>query len=367
MIITKQSQLSELVELAIQTKIVAVDTEFFWVRTYYPELCLIQIAVGDKYYVIDTLDTSLDYSVLAEIFNNADIEKIMHSGSNDVPILKRFLNCKVNNIFDTQVASTFLGNTNQVSLKAILDEKFNIELEKEVQFSDWRKRPLTSKQEIYAINDVKYLLELRNLLKAEMQTVSTLDFFECEMKSIEEVEFTPVGDSYLKLGSIQKFSANTQKNIILLAIWREKYAQESDKPLRYILDNKVLFKLGQCDPKNINDFNDDELIKIHPKYKKQIIEALGNKESVNHLVSDKKSPTKISEELIAKINNYFDTITAKYNIDKSFISSRKNIKALAYNLKQQNNVSDNKLLNGWRKSIIGDDFKKYIIDCLSEQ
>ena len=82
-------------------------------RTYYPELCLIQISTINEIYLIDTL-TDLDFSGLDAIFETNTIQKIIHSAANDIPIIKRFLDCEINNIFDTQLAATFLGFQNQL-------------------------------------------------------------------------------------------------------------------------------------------------------------------------------------------------------------------------------------------------------------
>jgi ribonuclease D len=154
MMLNTNKQIQDLAIKLQSVNKISVDTEFYWMRTYYPILCLIQIASDVESFLLDTL-ADVDYSPLVAVFEDNNIQKIMHSGSNDIPIIKKFLNCDVNNVFDTQVAAAFLGFQSQLSLKNLLKEVLDIEMEKESQFSDWRKRPLSDKQLAYAVKDVE--------------------------------------------------------------------------------------------------------------------------------------------------------------------------------------------------------------------
>ncbi|AJC48993.1 HRDC domain-containing protein [Allofrancisella guangzhouensis] len=340
---------------------IAVDTEFYWMRTYYPELCLIQVATDNDIFLIDTLE-NLDFSNLKVIFESENIQKIMHSAANDIPIIKKFLKCNTNNIFDTQLAAGFLGLQPQISLKNLLKEILNVEMEKESQFSDWRKRPLSDNQIIYAINDVKYLIPLAQFLEKKITDIGYQDLFTEDLSQIATMEFNSVENVHNKISNIQKFNEQTQRNIILLAQWREKTAQDKNIPLRYIFDNKLLYLIAHIYPTSLNDFEHVELKKLKPWIKKSIISTLKSNKCIQELITEKKSASKLSNELTEQIIDFFNSQTAGFNFDSGIIASKKDIRSLAYNLNLGKTNISNKLLNGWRYKTVGKKLKEYILE-----
>ena len=361
MIINTNKQLNDVIELISNTSQIAVDTEFYWMRTYYPELCLVQIATENEIFLIDTLK-DLDFSKLNDIFADNDIQKIIHSATNDIPIIKRFFNCEVNNIFDTQLAATFLGFQTQSSLKTLLKEILDIEIEKESQFSDWRNRPLTQKQLNYAIKDVEYLIQLKEYLQQQLIKSEYQGFFEQEIIEIQKIQFNSIENIYAKIGNIQKFGEKIQKNVILIAQWREMIAQEKNIPIRFIFNNKVLYALAHKNPKSLNSFDNEEIKKLKPWIKKGVISALNSKQKLEQLSLEQKLGIKISAEINDKITIFFDTETSNLKFDATLIASRKDIRSVAYNLSIDNNYTNNKLLSGWRYEIVGKKLKEYILD-----
>ncbi|NDT78459.1 ribonuclease D [Francisella tularensis subsp. holarctica] len=359
MIINTNKQLNNVIEILKNTSQIAVDTEFYWMRTYYPELCLVQLATENEIFLIDTLK-DLEFKKLKEIFEDKDILKIIHSATNDIPIIKRFFNCEVNNIFDTQLAATFLGFQTQSSLKTLLKEILDIEIEKESQFSDWRNRPLTQNQLNYAIKDVEYLIQLKEYLQQQLAKSEYQDFFEQELIEVQKTQFNSIENIHAKIGNIQKFDEKTQRNAILIAQWRETIAQEKNIPVRFIFNNKILYTIAHINPKSLNSFEHSELKSLKPWIKKGVVTALNSSKSLE-VTLEQKSGSKLSTELNDKIIDFFDTYTKQLKFDSSIIASRKDIRSLAYNLNIDTNNKNNKLLNGWRYEIVGKKLKEYIL------
>ena len=373
MLITTQKEFDNFLKLIKNTKEIAIDTEFYWMRSYYPDLCLVQILADNKTFLIDTLKKDIDFSPLKNIFENENIIKIFHSAENDIPIINNFFKCKIVNIFDTQIAGTILGFKLQISLKQLLEELNIAQIEKNEQFSDWRQRPLTSNQISYAISDVLYLSTLKNKLnnlmqKVEIQNIKLKDIFQEETKNLENINFLKANEGYSRMGDIQKYPIEVQKNIMKLANWREESSQIRNKPLNYTFNNKTLVNIAFENPKNISDFdNNDELKKLHIIVKKKTINALKNNKYLlrNYNFTNKNESLnnkKATENDLKKVINYFSKITKDINIDKSFISSNKNIKSLVYNLYKNDNYTDNKLLLGYRNKIVGEKLKKFILE-----
>ena len=363
MIINTNKQLNNVIEILKSTSQIAVDTEFYWMRTYYPELCLVQIATHDEIFLIDTLE-DLDFSKLKDIFEDTNIQKIIHSATNDIPIIKRFFDCEVNNIFDTQLAASFLGTQSQISLKALLKDILDIEMEKESQFSDWRKRPLSQKQFDYALKDVEHLIEIKYHLESKLNQTDYKQYFYEELLEIQKTEFNTVENIHNKIGNIQKFSEKTQKNAILVAQWRESMAQQKNIPVRFIFDNKILYAIAHKNPKSLNSFDTEELKKLKTWIKKSIITVINSKQNLEHINLEQKSGAKISTEINDKITTFFDNETRNFKFDASLIASRKDIRSVAYNLSIDPNYAGNKLLVGWRYEIVGKKLKEYILDTI---
>ncbi|AIT08881.1 ribonuclease D [Candidatus Francisella endociliophora] len=361
MIINTNKQLQNLIETIKDSNQIAVDTEFYWMRTYYPELCLVQIATENEIFLLDTLK-ELNFSLLKEIFENTNIEKIIHSATNDIPIIKKFFNCEVNNVFDTQLAATFLGYQMQSSLKSLLKDILDIEMEKESQFSDWRKRPLSQKQLDYALKDVEHLIEVKEHLDQKLNESSYKDFFEEELIEIQKTEFNSVDIIHTKIGNIQKFSEKVQRNAILIAQWREKIAQKKNIPVRFIFDNKILYTIAHVSPKSLDSFEHPELKKLKPWIKKDIVSALKTGQCVDSMILEKKSGNKLSPETYDKVIAYFDLETKELGFDASLIASRKDIRSLIYNLSIDKDYISSKLLNGWRHKVVGKKLKEYILE-----
>lgn len=364
MLISTQSALDDAIADISQNTHIAVDTEFYWMRTYYPELCLIQIATVNDIYLIDTLTDNLDFSGLNAIFENNNIQKIIHSAPNDVPIIKRFLNCEISNIFDTQLAATFLGFQNQLSLKNLLQEMLDIEMEKESQFSDWRKRPLSTNQIAYAKKDVEFLITLQKTLEQKLNEIGYKYFFEEELIEISQIGFNNLEVIHTKVGNLQRFSTSTQENILKIAVWRENLAQQKDLPVRFLFDNKVLYDLAHLNPRTLDDFETSNYQKLKAWLKTGVISALKTKTSYKHLTLDKKYTSKVDNETIDKIIECFNTILDSYKFDNSSVASKKDIRSLTYNLKLENSNINNKLLKGWRYEVVGKKLKEYILETI---
>ena len=363
MLIQSQSILDAAIAEISQNTHIAVDTEFYWMRTYYPELCLIQIATVNHIYLIDTLE-ELDFSKLKPIFETSDIQKIIHSAPNDVPIIKRFLDCEMNNIFDTQLAATFLGFQNQLSLKNLLQEILSIEMEKESQFSDWRKRPLSANQITYAKKDVEYLITLQRNLDTKLIDIDYHHFFEEELQEICLIGFNNLEVIHNKVGNIQKFNEKVQRNIIAVARWREETAQYKDIPVRFLFDNKVLYAIARAAPTSHGDFVAPEIARLNASIKQGIITAIKASNEHQHLTGERKYTAKLDDETTNKIIDFFNSELDNYSFDNTSVASKKDIRSLIYNLKLENTEINNKLLKGWRYEIVGKKLKNYILELI---
>ena len=165
--------IAELADRAAEGGRIAIDTEFVSERRYQALLCLVQVAVPDpsaeggvRTEVLDPLEGDPDFSPLARVLADPDVEVVMHAGRQDVAILRRTLDTEVRNIFDTQVAAGFLGFGNQEGYESLVRKVLKVKLKGSEGFTRWDKRPLTPQQLEYAADDARLLLDARRGARA---------------------------------------------------------------------------------------------------------------------------------------------------------------------------------------------------------
>ena len=186
--------IAELAERASAGGRIAIDTEFVSERRYQALLCLVQVAVPDpgaeggvRTEVLDPLEGELDFSPLARVLADPDVEVVMHAGRQDVGILRRTWNTQVTNVFDTQVAAGFLGFGNQEGYESLVRKVLKVKLQGSEGFTKWDRRPLTPQQLEYAGDDARLLLALGDELERRLDERGRLEWAREESRALEDV------------------------------------------------------------------------------------------------------------------------------------------------------------------------------------
>ena len=157
-LITTTDALTELCDRLAESEFVAVDTEFMRENTYWPELCLVQIANTEEAAAIDPLASGIDLTPLLDLLcENDDVLKVFHAGGQDVEIIVNLTGKTPFPIFDTQIAMMAISQSEQIGYANLVDHWLGIQVDKGARFTDWSRRPLTERQIEYAIGDVTHL------------------------------------------------------------------------------------------------------------------------------------------------------------------------------------------------------------------
>ena len=172
MLIYNNCQLKQFYQKCQKDKIIAIDTEFYRVSTYFPKLCLIQLSSLDSSFILDPIKTKLDLNILKEILGNPKIKKIFHSASQDIEIFYNLFKEIPKSVFDTQICLMPLGYSNSTSYAEACQELLKVKIPKDNQFTDWRKRPLSKEKINYALNDVKYLIPLYKIIMKKLKILN---------------------------------------------------------------------------------------------------------------------------------------------------------------------------------------------------
>lgn len=217
------------------------DTEFVGEKRYYTLLCVIQITTTHGNYVIDPIKLA-NIDIVLDLLADASIIKITHAGENDYRLLSRQYNTTPTNIFDTQIAAGFLGYKYPVSFQKLVSGELNIALKKGYTVTDWEKRPLSSQQISYALDDVLPLYDLWQSMQNQLTKLGRLHWAKEEFEALEQssrYEKDPYDEA---LQSNLMHKSNKKERIFLLRLynWRREEAERKNYSKEMILPSKMI-------------------------------------------------------------------------------------------------------------------------------
>ena len=227
----------------------ALDTEAASFHRYVDRVYLIQLSNADETALIDPLAVT-DLGPLGRLLADRSIETIVHDADYDLRILNRDYGFQVRNIFDTRVAAQFAGEPS-LGLGALLERHFKIKLNKKLQRADWSRRPLTQEMIKYAADDTRYLLDLRDKLKARLVETGRLPWAEEEFGRLERIRWTPQPEnqeSFLRIKGAKSLQRRPLALLQALHEWREGTAREQDRAPFRIMGNAALIAIATAAP-----------------------------------------------------------------------------------------------------------------------
>lgn len=226
----------------------AVDTEFERSRTYYPQLCLLQIAGEGTTAVIDCLAVTDLEPIFAVLYDSA-IVKVFHAARQDLEIFFHIKGELPVPLFDTQLAAQLLGYENQIGYANLVQKLLDVELAKSQTRTNWKRRPLSSKQLEYAADDVIYLAQVYHLLRKRLND-EQLALLDGECRTLTRAElYLPAPESmWLKIRNARRLDSDIQAVLQQLAAWRERTARKENRPRNWILQDYTLVEIAQAQP-----------------------------------------------------------------------------------------------------------------------
>ena len=183
--IASQENLEAFVRRAASSSVLAIDTEFLREKTYYANLCLIQLATDAEVAVVDPFAIE-DMKVLAPLLTDSSIVKLFHAGGQDLEILYRELGVLPAPLFDTQVAATLLGHTQQIGYGPLVHSLCGVNLKKSDSFTDWSRRPLSTSQLEYAADDVIYLPKMYRIMVEKLEAKGRLHWLDNDFAAMSD-------------------------------------------------------------------------------------------------------------------------------------------------------------------------------------
>ena len=250
-LITTSEALAELCARLAKSDFVAVDTEFMRENTYWPELCLVQIADSTEAAAIDPLAPGLDMTPLLDLLTaNEDVLKVFHAGGQDVEIIYNLTGRTPHPIFDTQVAMMAVSQSEQIGYSNLVESWLGMAVDKGARFTDWSRRPLTERQIEYAIGDVTHLATIFPKLLKKLIRTGRGHWLDIEMEKLADPENYRTDPQT----AWQRIKAAGRNPAVLgrlkaLAAWREDEAQRKNLPRGRIVRDETLADIASHPPK----------------------------------------------------------------------------------------------------------------------
>ena len=250
-VITSQSELDAAIEKFAQAEFVTVDTEFIRETTFWPELCLIQMAAPGVTALIDPLAPGIDLAPFFALMANEAVTKVFHAARQDIEIIFHLGGLIPHPVFDTQVAAMVCGFGDSVSYDQLVQKTTGAHIDKSSRFTDWRHRPLSDKQLVYALADVTHLIDVYLKLKTELEREDRAHWLNEEMEVLTARDtYDPHPEDAWKRLKMRLRKPLELAVVQAVAAWREREARERNVPRGRIIKDDAIFEIAQQQPKD---------------------------------------------------------------------------------------------------------------------
>ena len=353
-LITTQPELSKFCEQVKHGAYITVDTEFIRDKTYFPKLCLVQIAGGENAAVIDPLAENIDLKPVFAILQKPDLVKVFHACRQDIEIFYLLSGNIPVNIFDTQVAASVCGYGESVSYETLVNKIVGQDLDKSSRFTDWSARPLSDKQLNYALSDVTHLQTIYEHIKAQIEQAERSSWIAQEHAQLSDPALYQIEphNSWKRL----KYGTMRPKHLAVLrelAQWREIEARKNDVPRGRILKDESLVELASSIPRKTADLTrmrsmDKNLSKSKADEVFACVErALALPQTEWPQVSKSRKPPENITSLIAMLQLLLKVKADIHGIAASIIADKDDLEAIALG------KTEITVLQGWRYDVFG--------------
>ena len=329
---------------------VAVDTEFMRERTYFAQLCLIQLATPDEIVCVDPLagdDMTNFWEVLCRR------TWVLHSARQDIEVIYQACGRMPNGIFDTQVAAGLLGFQAQIGYAGLVEALFDVQLPKSHTRADWSRRPLKQALLDYAAEDVEYLLPAREELAARLEAKGRLEWAIADSAQLLDPGLYDV-DPAAAVGRVKgarNLRGRRRAIAANLAEWREKEALRLDRPRQWILRDNVLIDIAFRSPSSPRELGDVEQMpeKLVKRSGNDILDAVRRASAADHDYRPPPPPTEAQKKQLKKMQQLVAERADELGIAAETIASRKDLSAM---LVEDGEAS--RVLSGWRRDVVGE-------------
>lgn len=363
-------QLEQACERWRQAPWLALDTEFLREDTYYPKLCLVQVGDGRDSLCIDALalgaaglrpllDT-LRASPAPQAQTKAQT-KVFHAASQDLEIFVQLDGRAPQPLFDTQVAAALLGHGDQLGYAGLVEKLLGVKLDKSLTRTDWSRRPLSEPELAYAACDVLYLGEIYPRLRQELEARGRLAWLEedCARLADPARYSNPPEAAWRRLKGLARLPPPAQRAAAALAAWRERVAQERNRPRKWILDDEPLYRVAERRPRDLGQL---ENLRVLPprtleRHGETLLGVLAGAAGEGAPLALEEPPLDDAQKArLKKLLEHLRALGESLGVPPSLLAPRSDAEAVL----RQGAAAAVPLLRGWRREVAGEEALKLL-------
>ena len=354
--IATTSELADVCRRMAKFPFVTVDTEFLRETTYYPLLCVAQMATPDEAVVVDALAPGIDLKPFFELMADDKVMKVFHAARQDIEIVWHAAELIPHPIFDTQVAAMVLGYGNSISYDQLVQRITGDALDKSHRFTDWTRRPLSEAQLRYAISDVTHLRDVYTALLEDLKRRDRANWVEDEMRILTSPETYRMEPD----NAWQRLKTRVRKPkelavLIEVAAWREREAQSRDVPRSRVLKDEVIGDIAVQGPTTIEKLKN---LRSLPKgfersrWGEAIVAAVvrGLERDVKTLpLQTRNQPAVNGAAVVELLKVLLRMISERHHVAAKVIATVDDLERIA-----GDDEADVPALTGWRRELFGE-------------
>jgi len=353
-IVTTSAELLHALEQLRDAEFVALDTEFMRESTYFPKLCLVQMATPTHCALIDPLALP-DLQPLWDFLNDPSRIKVLHAARQDLEVLSVAMRgALAGPIFDTQIAAALLGHPAQIGYGALVAARLDHQLEKGHTRTDWSRRPLSPAQLQYAEDDVRYLVPLYQNLRDALEAAGRTQWLYEETRELESpaLHRTEPEAAWKRLKGLDRLRPEQRATAKLLAHWREEAAIKHDKPRGWILADDALREIAERMPGNVADLESVRTLPagvVRRRGEELVALVTRGRELAQSepaaFIPPKPEAQKLA--LVTKLMSLARTTAERMKISPEILATRRDVEQLVFSRRTD------RLGSGWRNDVVG--------------
>ncbi|MBT8111158.1 MAG: ribonuclease D [Gammaproteobacteria bacterium] len=330
---------------------VGVDTEFMREKTYFAQLCLVQIATSDEIFCVDPLTQNSQEKFWRDLFAR---DWIAHSARQDIEVVSQTAGSMPVSIFDTQIAAGLLGYPAQMGYAGLVKDLFEVDMAKSHTRADWTKRPLRAAYLEYAAEDVLYLLPAYELLGERLDNEGRLEWAREDSRLLLDPQLYDIGaDQALdRLKGARNFRGRKRAAAARLASWREREAIGRNRPRQWILRDTVLLEIAYRLPGSESELAAIEGMppKLLSRAGKDLLQAVAAASADEHDYSPPRPPDEEQKALLKAMQARVQRCADELGIAAETVASKRELAAVIVS-----DSRDSRVFSGWRSDLIGND------------
>lgn len=358
-VITTTKDLAATLARLAEADFVAVDTEFMREQTFWPKLCLIQLAGPEDEIIVDPLAPGLDLKPFFALMNDERVLKVFHAARQDVEIVFAASGQIPHPVFDTQVAAMVCGFGESVSYVNLVKTVTGVSLDKSSRFTDWSRRPLSEKQLTYALGDVTHLRLIHDYLAAELEATGRASWLTEEMAVLTDpATYTLDPEDAWKRLKLRVKNRKALAVLMELAAWRERLARAQDVPRARILRDEALYDIANHAPATVDQLSGLRSLSegfSRSQRAREIVEAVQR-----GLARDPKTVPRAPEgqplsaeagATVELLRVLLRALAARHRVAPRLIADSDDLERIA----MERETADVAALKGWRRQVFGED------------